>query len=131
MVSGIKDQDGGACTMQGSASVQFLQSCSNFAAHLESVCLEHLCQNIIHQTETGYGSSTTVLLLIFDSSWRSPEHQRLCTLASQLEVLASSAEMVNIRRSGGLRAKLKVTPLPLPSIFLGNVRSLVNKMDEM
>ncbi|KAA0724168.1 putative RNA-directed DNA polymerase from transposon BS [Triplophysa tibetana] len=34
---------------------------------------------------------------------------------------------------GGLRAKLKLTPhrLSLPSIFLANVRSLVNKMDEI
>lgn len=36
-------------------------------------------------------------------------------------------------RRGGLRAKLKLTPhrLPLPSIFLANVRSLANKMDEI
>ncbi|MGL5101055.1 MAG: endonuclease/exonuclease/phosphatase family protein, partial [Plesiomonas sp.] len=34
---------------------------------------------------------------------------------------------------GGLRAKLKLTPhrLSLPNIFLANVRSLVNKMDEI
>ena len=36
-------------------------------------------------------------------------------------------------KRGGLRAKLKLTPLrlSLPSIFLANVRSLVNKMDEL
>ncbi|KAL0177325.1 hypothetical protein M9458_026219, partial [Cirrhinus mrigala] len=36
-------------------------------------------------------------------------------------------------KRGGLRAKLKLTPhrLSLPSIFLANVRSLVNKMDEI
>ncbi len=36
-------------------------------------------------------------------------------------------------KCGGLRAKLKLTPhrLSLPSIFLANVRSLVNKMDEI
>ncbi|KAL7839347.1 hypothetical protein SRHO_G00260050 [Serrasalmus rhombeus] len=36
-------------------------------------------------------------------------------------------------RRGGLRAKLKIIPhrLPLPSIFLANVRSLANKMDEI
>ncbi|KAL7868514.1 hypothetical protein SRHO_G00098980 [Serrasalmus rhombeus] len=36
-------------------------------------------------------------------------------------------------RRGGLRAKLKLIPhwLPLPSIFLTNVRSLANKMDEI
>ncbi|KAM7003411.1 uncharacterized protein LKV04_004454 [Tautogolabrus adspersus] len=36
-------------------------------------------------------------------------------------------------KRGGIRAKLKLTPhrLPLPSIFLANVRSLVNKMDEL
>ncbi|KAG7473935.1 hypothetical protein MATL_G00101130, partial [Megalops atlanticus] len=35
-------------------------------------------------------------------------------------------------KRGGLTAKLKLTPhrLSLPSIFLANVRSLVNKMDE-
>lgn len=36
-------------------------------------------------------------------------------------------------KRGGTRAKLKLTPhrLSLPSIFLANVRSLVNKMDEL
>lgn len=36
-------------------------------------------------------------------------------------------------KRGGLRTKLKLTPhrLSLPSIFLANVRSLVNKMDEL
>ncbi|KAL7868747.1 hypothetical protein SRHO_G00101310 [Serrasalmus rhombeus] len=36
-------------------------------------------------------------------------------------------------RRGGLRAKLKLIPhrLPLPSIFLADVRSLANKMDEI
>ncbi|TWW82332.1 Janus kinase and microtubule-interacting protein 3 [Takifugu flavidus] len=36
-------------------------------------------------------------------------------------------------KRGGLRAKLRLTPhrLSLPSIFLANVRSLVNKMDEL
>ncbi|KAI3355814.1 hypothetical protein L3Q82_004221 [Scortum barcoo] len=36
-------------------------------------------------------------------------------------------------KRGGLRAKLKLIPhrLPLPSIFLANVRSLANKMDEI
>ena len=36
-------------------------------------------------------------------------------------------------KRGGLRAKLKLTPhwLSLPSIFLANIRSLANKMDEL
>lgn len=36
-------------------------------------------------------------------------------------------------KRGGLRAKLRLTPhrLSLPSIFLANVRSLVNKMEEI
>ncbi|KAK0146238.1 RNA-directed DNA polymerase from mobile element jockey [Merluccius polli] len=36
-------------------------------------------------------------------------------------------------KRGGIRAKLKLTPhrLSLPSLFLANVRSLVNKMDEL
>ena len=36
-------------------------------------------------------------------------------------------------KRAGLRAKLKLTPhrLSLPSIFLANVRSLANKMDEL
>ncbi|KAJ4948201.1 hypothetical protein JOQ06_019738, partial [Pogonophryne albipinna] len=36
-------------------------------------------------------------------------------------------------KRGGLRARLKLTPhrLALPSIFLANLRSIINKMDEI
>ncbi len=60
----------------------------------------------------------TVLSPILDSSLRSPEHPRLCTLPCWAEEL---------------RTKLKLTPhrLSLASLFLAYVRSLVNKMDEI